>query len=688
MRRSFVLTTLLAASALSACATQPTAPVETAAVPAPPPAEAAPAPKPEIGDFGFDVAGMDRAVKPGDNFYKYANGNWEKITPIPADKSNYGMFTALDDLSKTRTRELLDAAKNDPNSKIGTAYATYLDQAAIEAKGLAPIQPWLNEIKGLKSKAGYAALAAKASQAGVGAPFGAYVGPDDKQPTVYALQTAQAGLGMPDRDYYLSTDAKLVEQRNAYQAHLAKMLTLAGEPNAAARAAAIVAFETQIAKAHWTRIESRDANKTYNKMTVAQLQRRAPGFDFATYFRGLGASTTDVIVAQPTAFTGMAKVIGAAPLSVLKDQMLVRSLDNFSSVLPQAFDQENFAFYGTVLSGTPQQEERWKRAVDFTSDAVADDVSQAYVAKYFPPATKAAADELVRNVTEAMGRRIDNLDWMAPETKAKARAKLAAFTPKIGYPDQWRDMRDLTITPGDAFGNMLRANQWQQRYNVQHLGKPIQKWEWFMTPMTVNAYANPVMNEIVFPAAILQPPFFDPNADPAVNYGAIGAVIGHEISHHFDDQGRKYDVNGSLTDWWTAEDVKRFEERTAALVKQYDAYEPLPGLHVKGELTLGENIADLAGLTAAWDAYTHAYPGEQKAIDGFTPEQRFYLGWAQVWRRSYREANLRQRLLTDPHSPSEQRAWVVRNLDPWYKGYTPAAGEYLFLPPEQRVRIW
>ncbi|MDJ0275703.1 M13 family metallopeptidase [Sphingomonas sp. 2R-10] len=689
MRRSFVLTTLLAASALSACTTTPSGPVETAATTPASAAETPPAPaRPEIGSFGFDAAGMDRGVKPGDNFYKYANGNWERITPIPADKSSYGMFTALDDLSKTRTRELLDAAKEDPDSKIGVAYATFLDQAAIEGKGLAPIQPWLTEIKGLSSKAGYAALAAKAAQSGVGGPFGAYVSPDDKAPTVYVLQTSQAGLGMPDRDYYLSTDAKLVEQRKAYQAHLAKMLTLAGEPNAAARAAAIVAFETQIARAHWTRIESRDANKTYNKMTIADLRRRAPGFDFATYFRTLGANTPDVIVAQPTAFTAMAKVIGATPIGVLKDQMLVRSLDGFSSVLPQAFDQENFAFYGTILSGTPQQEERWKRAVDFTSDAVADDVSKAYVAKYFPPATKAAADTLVRNVTEAMGRRLDALDWMAPETKVKARAKLAAFTPKIGYPDQWRDMSDLTITPGDAFGNMLRANQWQQRYNVQHLGKPIQKWEWFMTPMTVNAYANPVMNEIVFPAAILQPPFFDPNADPAVNYGAIGAVIGHEISHHFDDQGRKYDVNGSLTDWWTPQDVKRFDERTAALVKQYDAYEPLPGLHVKGELTLGENIADLAGLTVAWDAYTHAYPGEQKAIDGFTPEQRFYLGWAQVWRRSYREANLRQRLLTDPHSPSEQRAWVVRNLDPWYSGYKPAAGDKLFLPPEQRVRIW
>ncbi|WP_443024982.1 M13 family metallopeptidase [Sphingomonas sp. Leaf4] len=691
MRRSFVLTILLAASALSACANKPpvirandvpSTPMDMTGI-APPLVE-----KPEIGSFGFDTAGMDTAVKPGDNFYKYANGTWEKITPIPADKSNYGMFTALDDLSKTRTRQLLDAVKGDPNSKIGTAYATFLDQSAIEAKGLATIQPWLTEIKGLTSKAGYAALVAKAAQAGVGAPFGAYVGPDDKQPDVYALSAGQAGLGLPDRDYYLSTDAKLAQTRAAYEQHLAKMLTLAGEPNAAARAKAVVALETRFAQAHWTRIESRDANKTYNKMTVAALQAKAPGFDFATYFRGLGADTQSVIVAQPSAFTGMAKVIGAAPLAVLKDQLLLRLLDGFSSVLPRSFDAENFAFFGTVLSGTPEQEERWKRAVDFTSDAVADDVSKAYVAQYFPPATKAAADELVRNVTTAMGRRIDQLDWMAPETKAKARAKLAAFTPKIGYPDRWRDMSDLQIVAGDAFGNMLRANQWQQRYNVQHLGKPIQKWEWFMTPMTVNAYANPVMNEIVFPAAILQPPFFDPAADPAVNYGAIGAVIGHEISHHFDDQGRKYDVNGSLTDWWTPQDVKRFDERTAALVRQYDAYEPLPGMKVKGELTLGENIADLAGLTVAWDAYTHAYPGSQPAIEGYTPEQRFYLGWAQVWRRSYREANLRQRLLTDPHSPSEQRAWVVRNLDPWYAGYKPGATDKLFLTPEQRVRIW
>ena len=396
-----------------------------------------------------------------------------------------------------------------------------------------------------------------------------------------------------------------------------------------------------------------------------------------------------MIVAQPSAVAGIAKAISSAPLSVLKDQMLVRSLDEYANVLPAPFDRENFAFYGTTLSGTPEQQERWKRAVDFTSDALADDVSQLYVAKYFPPEAKAAADDLVRNVIDAMGRRLDQLEWMAPETKVKARAKLAAFTPKIGYPDKWKDYSALEIRAGDALGNAMRAANWARADNLSKLGKPIQKWEWYMTPMTVNAYANPVMNEIVFPAAILQPPFFDPNADPAVNYGGIGAVIGHEISHHFDDQGRKYDANGSLTDWWTPEDVKRFDERTAALVRQYDAYEPLPGLHVKGALTLGENIADLAGLTVAWDAYQHALGGKpDKVVDGYTGEQRFYLGWAQVWRRSYREANLRQRLLTDPHSPSQQRAWVVRNLDPWYDGFKPAPTNKLYLAPDARVRIW
>lgn len=693
MRLSALSLALVASTALiTAC--QQDAPVKSAAADAAPAAAPAPAPAPkptpQIGSFGFDEGGMDRAVRPGDNFYDYANGTWQKDTVIPADKSNYGAFNVIDDLSRERTRDILEAAKGDPTSKIGTVYSTYLDTAAIDAKGLAPITPWLDQIKGLKSRAGYAALAAQAATNGVGDPFGAYVGVDDKIPTQYALNLSQAGLGMPDRDYYLSTDADKVQTRAAYVTHMAKMLSLAGEPNAEARAKAVLDFETKIAKAHWTRAQSRDSDKTYNKMTLAELAKSAPGFDFATYFKDQGATgVDDVVVAQPSAITGIAKAVSTAPLGVLKDQLLVRSLDSFSDVLPSAFDQEHFAFYEKTLSGTPEQRVRWKRAVDFTTGSIPDEVSKIYVAKYFPPETKAAADKMVRDIIDAMGRRIKALTWMAPETKAKALEKLAAFTPKIGYPSQWHDYSTLKIVAGDAFGNNLRANQWAHADNFAHLGKPIQRWEWFMTPMTVNAYANPVQNEIVFPAAILQPPFFDPNADPAVNYGGIGAVIGHEISHHFDDQGRKYDKNGALTDWWTDEDVKRFKVLTDKLVAEYDAYQPFPDAHVNGSLTLGENIADLAGLTVAWDAYQHAY-GDQPAemIDGFTPVQRFYLGWGQIWRRKYRDANLRQRLLTDPHSPSEFRAAVVRNLDPWYGAFNPAPDSKLYLAPDARVKIW
>ncbi len=662
-----------------------TAATSQTAAPAP---AAAPASGPQFGSFGFDEKGMDKSVAPGDDFYTYANGTWEKTTPIPADKANYGAFNLLSDLSESRTRGILETAAKDPASKIGRAYATFLDRPAIDAKGLAPIKPWLAKVKGA-TRATYPALLAEAAKGSIRGPFGSGVGQDDKQPEIYALTLNQSGLGLPDRDYYIGTDAKLVQAKAAYQAHIAKMFTLAGEPNAEARAAALVAFETQIAQVSWTRIDSRDATKTYNKMSVADLAKAAPGFDFATYFRDLGAPVDTVIVSQPSAVTGIAKLVAAAPIGVLQDQLILRALDGYADVLPKAFDDEQFAFYGTILSGTPEQEARWKRAVQFTSGAIDDEVSKLYVAQYFPPETKAAADTLVKNVIAAMDARIDKLEWMAPETKVKAHAKLAAFTPKIGYPSRWKDYSALTITAGDAFGNEWRANAWQHADNIAHLGKPLRRWEWGMTPMTVNAYANFGMVEIVFPAAILQPPFFDPKADPAVNYGGIGAVIGHELSHHFDDQGSKYDAKGQLTDWWTPADVAAFKARTDALVKQYDAYEPLPGAHVKGALTLGENVADLAGLSVAHDAYVKTLGGKPAAvIGGYTGDQRFYLGWAQVWRRSYREANLRQRLLTDPHSPSQQRAWVVRNLDPWYAAYKPAPGQKLVLTPEQRVRIW
>ncbi len=676
---------------LAGCATN-SAPPPVVVVDTPPAAEVAPvaaAPKPQLGSFGFDTAGMDTTVLPGNNFYTYANGTWAKNTAIPADKSNYGMFTMLDDLSKQRTRTIIDEAAKDPNNKIGLAYSTFLDTAAIEAKGLTPIKPWLDEIDSLSSNAAYASLAAKAGKRGIGGPVGFYVGQDDKNPDRYVAQMGQSGLGMPDRDYYLSADPKIVATRAQYLTHLTNVLTLAGRPNPAARAKAILDHETAVAKVSWTRTDSRDATKTYNLMTVAKLRAIAPGFDFARYLSDSGITVTEVIVAQPTAITGIARLVSRAPLQVLKDQLMVRTLDTYAAVLPAAFDKEAFSFYGTALSGTPEQEARWKRGVDFVTGALADDVSKTYVERYYPPETKAKADELVRNVVDAMGRRIDGLTWMAPATKVRARAKLANFTTKIGYPDRWQDYSALEIRGGDAVGNALRAAEWAHADNISKLGQPIRRWEWGMTPMTVNAYANFGMQEIVFPAAILQPPFFDPNADPAVNYGGIGAVIGHEISHHFDDQGAKYDERGRLSEWWTADDRKAFEALTKQLVAQYDAYQIFPGANVKGAFTLGENLGDLAGVTIAYDAYKHSLGGsEAPTIDGTTGDQRFYLGWAQVWRRNYREANLRQRLITDPHSPSEQRVFVVRNMDPWYTAFGAKQGETLYLAPDKRVRVW
>jgi putative endopeptidase len=470
---------------------------------------------------------------------------------------------------------------------------------------------------------------------------------------------------------------------------MTNVLTLAGEPNAAARAKAVLDLETRIAQVHWTKAESRNVDKTYNKLSLAEVRKLAPGFDFPALIKADGANVDHVIVFQPTAFKGIAALLGKAPVSVLRDQLLIRSIDSYSDNLPKKFDDENFAFYGTVLNGTPEQEARWKRAVDFTVNSLGDDVSKLYVAKYFPPETKAAADEMVRNIIAAMNRRIEALDWMTPETKARAHQKLAAFTPRIGYPSQWHDYSAMEVAAGDAFGNELRSNQWSAADNLAKLGQPVRRWEWGLTPMTVNAQANPPLVAITFPAAILQPPFFDPKADPAVNYGGIGAVIGHEMSHHFDDQGSKYDSTGKLTTWWTPADVAAFNSRLDKLEAEYNAYEPLPGFHVIGKLTMGENVADLAGLTTAHDAYLASLGGKAPpVIDGFTADQRFYLGWAQVWRRNYREADLRRRLLTDPHSPSEQRANIVRNMDPWYQAFGVQPEQKLYLDPAGRVRIW
>ena len=654
-----------------------------------PVAEATAKAGPQLGTFGIDTDGMDKSVAPADDFYLFANGKWAAKTEIPADKSNYGMFTALDDLSKDRVKIVLEAEKDRKGSKAGAVYASYLDTATVEKLGMKPLNPWLKQVRGVKTKAAFEKLLPTAARNGVGGLFGGFVGQDDKDPNVYIFQIFQGGTGLPDRDMYLVENDKFEGIRNAYREYLGKMLTLAGEKDAQPRADAIFAMEKRIAEVQWTREDSGDATKTYNKMTLAELDVMTPGLKISPMLTKVSPRITEVIVNQPSALTGIAKIYADTDLATLKDQMIVNSLAAYSNVLPDKVSDTTFAFFGTVLQGTPQREPRWKRGVGFAEGTVGEEVGKAYAAEYFPQETKAAMDVLVKNVLAAMGRRIDGLAWMQPQTKVKARQKLANFTTKIGYPDRWKDYSKLRIKRNDLFGNDIRSNQFSFDDNISKLGAPIRRWEWGMLPQTVNAYANFGMNEIVFPAAILQPPFFDPKADPAVNYGGIGAVIGHEVSHHFDDQGAKYDEAGKLADWWTPSDVKAFEAAGKQLIAQYDAYQIFPDAAVKGEFTLGENIGDLAGLTIAYDAYRASLNGkEAPVIDGYTGDQRFFLGWAQVWRRNYREANLRQRLITDPHSPSAQRVWVVRNLDKWYEAFQPKPDGKLFLSPKERVRIW
>ena len=642
-----------------------------------------------IGSFGFDVSGMDKNVSAGEDFYQYASGNWAKNTVIPDDKSNYGMFNVLTDLSQERVKSILETAKDEEGSKIGDAYASYLDTETIESKGLEPIKAWLDSIRAIESKEDYTKILIEARKNGVGTPVGSFVGQDSKNPDQYIFVLSQSGTGLPDRDMYIKDGEKLEANRSEYISYLTKMLELAGEDNAAERANALFALEKSIAQVQWNREDNSDASKTYNKMSVTQLDAATPGMDFKTIIAGFSDKIDNVIVRQPSAITSIAKIVGEADIATLKDALIVRSLSSFANVLPDSVADTNFAFYGTTLSGTPEREVRWKRGVGYTESMLGEEVGQKYVELHYPPETKAAMDKLVDNVLAAMGRRIDNLEWMQPETKVKAKKKLDNFTVKIGHTDKWRDYSALEIKRDDVFGNELRSNRFEFDDDMSKLGAPIRRYEWGMFPQTVNAYANFSMNEIVFPAAILQPPFFDPNADDAINYGAIGAVIGHEISHHFDDQGAKFDENGRLSDWWTEADVKAFEAAGKKLIAQYDTYEPLPGEFVKGEFTLGENIGDLAGLTLAYDAY-RASLGDEEApeLEGFSGDQRFFLGWAQVWRRNYREAELSRRLLTDSHSPSIQRTWVVRNLDKWYDAYKPSEKDSLYLKPEERVKIW
>ena len=685
MRRSLIAVSLLASAAIvgvTYAKPAPRKPVATKAAPAV-------AGKPQIGTFGFDVAGMDRSVKPGDDFTAYSGGTWAKNTSIPDDKASWGMFLVLRDLSVQQTRTILDDATKVPGDKVGDFYASYLDEASANAKGIAPIKPWLDAVAATKDKTELAVEMGKLQRYGIGGIVAMRVGPDSKNPDASVVNIGQGGLGLPNRDYYLN-DAKFGPVIAKYKAYLAQMLGFTGAPDADQRVEAVFALEKAIAQVHWTAIQSRDADKRYNKRTFAEIEAEAPGFPWAAYaaVNGMGGQPY-YIVGQPSAITGEAKIFADTPLAVLKDYMAVRVVRAYASYLSKPIVDANFAFGGTVLSGTPQQEPRWKRGVGVTSGALGEEIGKGYVARYFPPASKAAADQLVKNILAAMHTRLERLEWMAPETKARALEKLAAFTPKIGYPSKWIDYSALTVKRDDLVGNVAAANAFDFQRDLAKLGKPADRTEWGMTPMTVNAYANPVWNEIVFPAAILQAPFFDAKADPAINYGGIGVVIGHELSHHFDDQGRKYDPTGRLAEWWTPEDVRRFTALTDKLVKQYDAYEPLKGQHIQGGLTLGENMADLAGLAVAYDAYHRSLNGKPApVIDGMTGDQRFYLGYSQVWRSKFRDPALLQQLLSDPHSPGPFRTAEVRNIDAWYAAFKVQPGDALYLAPGDRVRVW
>jgi putative endopeptidase len=649
---------------------------------------------PKLGDFGVDLTGMDKQVLPGDDFNKYVNGGWEARTEIPADRSRWGGFDILRDLSDQRTRAVVEEIARDPKAsaeakKAGLLYTSFMDEAAIEQRGANPLKSELAAIAAIKSPAGLSAYIGAAARDGIGAPIRVGVGLDAKDPDSYVVSIGQGGLGLPDRDYYLVKDnAKYAAARDAYRSHVAKMLTLAGVDDAAAKAQAVFDLETRIATAQWSRVQSRQAEKRYNPVATADLATRFPGVDWTALLAAAHLSgPSRVIVGPPSAIEGIAKLVAGVPLATWQAYFQYRLVSSRAEVLPKAFVDEGFAF-SKVLSGTPELKARWKRGVDFVNAGMGEAVGKLYVARYFPPASKAKADELVHNLLSAMKIRLERVTWMTPETKTKALQKLASFTPKIGYPEKWRDYSGLTVT-SDAYANEVAANRFDYDWDVSKLGKKADRSEWHMTPQTVNAYANPLWNEVVFPAAILQPPFFDPNADPAVNYGAIGAVIGHEISHHFDDQGRKYDATGRLSDWWTPTDVERFKSYTDRVVAQYGAYEPLPGAHVNGELTLGENMADLAGINVAHDAWLISLHGKAPAvIDGYTGEQRFFLGFGQIWRSKARDAALQVQITTDPHTPGNFRPYVVRNLDAWYAAFGVKPGEKLYLAPDRRIKVW
>lgn len=650
--------------------------------------------KPELGTWGVDLSGRDMSVKPGDDFWRHANGTWDKTVEIPADRTQTGAFVVLADRAEAQSRTIVEdaakagGAKGTPGQQIGDFYSSWMDAAVIEARGLAPAQPYLDRIAAVQTRADLIKLWGSRD---FQAPVGIGITIDPTNPNRYIAGVAQAGIGMPNRDYYLKEDGKFPGFRTAYKAYIAQMLTLAGFTDAPARADRIMALETEIAKIHWTPERSRDLSQSMNPMAPAKLAALAPQFDWPTLLTDMGLNGVDtIVVRQTTAVADAGKLLDSVPLSTWKDYVAFHFISDSASSLPKAFDEASFNFFSKTLRDQPQQRDRWKRGVGLVNTLMGEAVGQLYVAKHYPPASSAKMAELIANLRATLEERIKSNNWMDEPTRAEALKKLAAFDPRIGHPNKWIDYAAIDVQPGDLFGNTKRAGKFQWNLALSRLPKPVDRELWGMSPQTVNAYYSPLTNQIVFPAAILQPPFFDPNADPAVNYGGIGAVIGHEIGHGFDDQGRRFDATGKFRDWWTPAAAAAYKTRTDMLGAQFDAIEALPGLKLKGQLGMGENIGDLSGLEMAYGAWRKyvAKHGEGPKRDGLTGDQRFFMAFAQIWRGKRREGALREQILNGPHSPEFVRGNAVRNVDAWYKAFNVKPGDKMYIPPEKRVKIW
>jgi endothelin-converting enzyme len=660
---------------------------------------------------GVILANFDHAVRPQDDLYRFVNGTWLEKTQIPPDRSNYGTFGMLTEAVERNLQAIVEQAAAAPGiagsdqQMVGDFFASFLDEAAAERAGPAALQAELAAIDAIRDRGalidyfGRAQLrfvvppptGAGLAPFGVAAPLVATVNADAKKPDRNALYVDQFGLGMPDRDYYLKNEGRFAEVRGKYEAYVRDLLTLAGRPNAGASARNVLTLETRLARVQWPREDLRDPVKAYNPFDLKAAARLTPGFDWPRWLAGAGfTGQPTLIIGQPSYFTAMAAAVRDVPLETWKDYLRAHAIDDLAPLMGGKFAQTAFDFRERTLTGVPQMRPRWKRGLQQVDFVMGEMLGRLYVAQHFPPEAKERMRVLVTNLLTTFGASIDELEWMGPDTRRAAHDKLAKFTVKIGYPDHWQPIPDVTIRRDDLVGNVMGTREANRRHEFAKLGKPVDRSEWSMTPQTVNAYYNPLGNEIVFPAAILQPPFFDARADDAVNYGGIGGVIGHEISHGFDDQGRKFDGSGTLRDWWTGDDDAKFQARAGRLTDQYAAFSPLPGMNVNGKLTLGENIGDLSGLAVSYKAYRRTLDGrEAPVLDGFAGDQRFFIGWAQIWARKYREDELRKRLLTDPHSPSEYRVnGIVRNMPQFERAFGLQPGDKLYLPADQRVRIW